>query len=317
MSENYFNSRLSEIEQLIKSGRYCACIRECGSLFETGLRELFQLLIEGAEDAGKRDEILAAERRIAKGNESFKKFGLGQLVGLYSEARIFDKLRTHLKVPMPKVRRISWNDVVTLRNQATHDEMTAADDEGDALQMYFWLKVFLYDSKLAENTGTIRAGTASGLLTGEPCSVCKAPLQKEWKFCPVCGTCIHLICAGCGEKLGPKFRICPFCETRLRGTTPEGVKTEHEYELFFRGAYLDKYVNAHERELLEQKRLELGLSCEEAEAIEDRCIPRHEAEYQRLVEGVYIDGSIDEAERALLNRKIDQLKIDFKNCGPY
>lgn len=314
MSLNHYDRRLVEIEQLIKSVQYCACIRECGSVFETGLRDLVQHLIQESEDAGKRNEILAAERKIAKGGESFKKFGLGQLVGLYAEAKIFDQLRTMLKTPLSKVKRISWNDVVSLRNQATHDELAAGYDEGDALQMYFWLKVFLYETNLAGNAKVLKAKEDVSLLTGESCPACKASLQKEWKFCPECGTCIHLICAGCGEKLGPKFKICPYCETRLRGTTPAGFKAEQEYEAHFRGAYLDKHVNEHEREALEQKRLELGLSTDEAEAIESRCIPRNEAEYHRLVEGVYVDGLVNEAERAFLNLKMEQLKIDSRTA---
>jgi uncharacterized membrane protein YebE (DUF533 family) len=83
-----------------------------------------------------------------------------------------------------------------------------------------------------------------------------------------------------------------------------------QYELLFRGANLDMIITSQEREMLEQTRLELGISAEQAEEIETRSIPKEILEFQRLVEAVYVDDEANAAERALLDRKIQQLKID-------
>jgi RNA polymerase subunit RPABC4/transcription elongation factor Spt4 len=312
MSEVDYNQRLREIEELLHAKRYTACIRECGLIFEAGLRELVQTLVNNLEDAAKRDEIFGAERRIAKANESFRKFGLGQMVGLYTEAKILDKLRSHLEISLQKVRRISWNDVVSLRNAAAHENTGAEIDEGDALQMYYWAKVFLYDTQLMDGPKAQKK-TGPLLSAGEitVCPECKRSLQKEWRFCPTCGTAVQAVCLSCGAALAPTFKICPYCEAPTRGAAVS-AKIVHEYELLFRGAYLDMIITAQERAMLDQKRLELGLSVEQAEEIEKRCVPANILEYHHLVEGVLVDGIINEYERVFLNKKTEQLKIDPK-----
>ena len=305
---NPYDLRLKEIEQIVQAKQSCSCIRECGSVFEMGLRQLLQDIVQNCDDVGRRDEILAAERKVAKGNESFKKFGLGQLLGLYAEAKLFDKLKSHLKMPLSKMRRICWNDILSLRNAATHDEANAAFSADDALQMYFWLRLFLAE------TGLSSQSTSTFSLLGAPadtvCPSCKEALQRSWKFCPMCGTCVRLECAGCGETLAPRFKICPYCETPVRGSTTDSIHARHAYETLFRGAFLDKYVNEHERHLLEQKRLELGLSLEEAGEIERGCVPQNEAAYMQAVEGACLDGVITDLERDYLTRKMGELKID-------
>ena len=48
------------------------------------------------------------------------------------------------------------------------------------------------------------------------CPNCNAPLEKNVKFCPECGTAIiaDKFCSNCGAKLQPGAKFCPECGTK-------------------------------------------------------------------------------------------------------
>ena len=110
----------------------------------------------------------------------------------------------------------------------------------------------------------------------------------------------------------------PAVAARTFGVSHSGVWNrrfvEHpakdEYRFLCRGAYLDGIINVRERRLLDKKRMELGLSTEEAELIERKCAPDNVVEYTRFVEGVLVDGVITEVERAFLEKKARQLHLN-------
>lgn len=309
--KEYYEDRLKEIDRLHNEQKYTACVRECGLLFETALREHLQNLLQQLEAVGERDEILAAERKLAKGGESFKRFSLGQLVGLYREANVFDKLRKHLTSSLSKVRRIIWTEVVELRNIAIHNESAATIDEEDSFQMCLWLKTFLHDTELIGTSTEVKSGNEANAPSGVSyCPECKSRLLNQWKFCPECGTGIYQVCQACFRALSPEFKICPYCETPIRGGAAANPKALHDYEMICRGVYFDQIVNARERVMLDRKRLELGLSVAQAEEIERRCVPRNIALFQELVEGLLLDGEISDTERAFLEKKASALNID-------
>jgi uncharacterized membrane protein YebE (DUF533 family) len=87
-------------------------------------------------------------------------------------------------------------------------------------------------------------------------------------------------------------------------------RAQEEYRVYCEGSYLDGVVNIRERNLLDNKRLELGLTTEQADKIERQCAPENVVEYSRFVEGVLIDGIITEDERAFLQKKIKELNLD-------
>ena len=307
---NYYDTRVREIEALLNTDKHVACVRECGSLIEPALRELLLNLMRDLDNVNAKSELLAAERAFAKGDETVKRFGLGQLVGLYREANVFDKLRKHLTSNVQKVNRINWNAVVSMRNAAAHDEAKAEISQDDAAQMLLWLKTLLYDTELLGNPTIVEpVNQLQHPKVIDSCPECRAVLDKKWKFCPACGTCVYNVCSACNRELSPDFKICPYCETPIRGTTAS-AQALYEYEILCRGAYLDHVVNARERKMLDEGRLKLGLSTEEAEEIERRCAPANILQYTGIVEAACLDGSISVGERHFLDRKIKELKLD-------
>lgn len=277
---------------------------------ESALRELLRNLMRDLDSITDRDEILAAERKLAKSEESINRFGLGQLVGVYREAHVFDKLRKHLTSNIQKVKRINWVDLVNLRNSAAHDEAQVEISVDDAVQVFLWLKILLHDTELAGTPIAVERVGKSQRQTGAiSCPECHATLAGNWKFCHDCGTCMYSICGACDRPLDPTFKICPYCETLVRrsGVTSQAL---HEYEMISKGAYLDHVVSARERKMLEQARLKLGLSSEQAEEIEQRSLPANIRQYVGLAEGACIDGIIGFEEREFLDRKMKELKVD-------
>jgi RNA polymerase subunit RPABC4/transcription elongation factor Spt4 len=45
----------------------------------------------------------------------------------------------------------------------------------------------------------------------ERCSGCAAPLEPEFRCCPVCGDRAHTECRGCGALLRSTWAVCPWC----------------------------------------------------------------------------------------------------------
>ena len=307
-----FRRRFAEVERLHGGDEPWKCVRECGAVFEEALRYLLMELLARVDSASQRDEIHGAEREHAKGDQTFGSFGLGQLLGVYRGARVFDKLNRFTDHDLDKVkRRIVWSEVSDLRNLATHDTGRESLNQDDATQMFTWLKLFLYETGLLECPGSSPTPTTATFIpVSEACPACGNEISNRWHFCPYCGAARSPTCASCLRVLEPEFKICPFCESPVRGHDHADAQAKHHYLLVSRGAYLDQVVNRREREMLERLRLELGLTHEEAEAIERECALPGVVEYQSLLEIVFLDGVIDERERTFLDHKAEALGLD-------
>ena len=310
MTQSNYTKRLQVTEQLWREKNYDSCVRESGQLFESALRHLLTRLISETEDSTKRNEVLQVEGKISGGNRSYKKFTLGELVGLYREAKVFDKLRSHLSLPMLKIKHIHLDDLAVLRNAAVHGSMGEVHAEEDALQMYYWVKLLLYDTNLVINEEPkMEQNITKKKLNKYSCYECKESLEKDWNFCPFCGSAVARTCPSCSGEILPNYKICPFCEFQIRGNAKNATALK-EYELLFRGAYLDSVITAQERISLEEKRLELGLTVALSDEIEEKCIPANLLKYYQTVEGVLVDGVINDLERSLLDKRQKQLGID-------
>ncbi len=307
-----FRRRFAEVERLYRGDEPWKCVRECGAVFEEALRYLLMELLTRVDSASQREEIHGAEREHAKGDQTFGSFGLGQLLGVYRGAKVFDKLNRFTEHDLNKVkRRIVWREVSDLRNLATHDTGRESLDQDDATQMFTWLKLFLHDTGLLHVAGSAQEPTTMDAVSvSAECPACSNEISNRWHFCPFCGAARSPTCASCMRVLEPEFRICPFCESPVRGHDHADAQAKHHFLLVCRGAYLDHVVNRREREMLEQLRLELGLTYEEAEEIERECALPGVLEYQGLLEIVFLDGVIDERERTFLDRKAEALGLD-------
>ena len=310
---NEYEKGLQSAGDLLKRKQWGACIKECGAIFEKALRFLLQDLLDSLKDKEVRATIMEAQRRIGKDKSSLKSFGLAQLVDLYKEKEVFGELQKKLTSNLHKTKKINWNQAVEWHNAPRGARDIASLDEGDAMQMAYWLKVFLYDCELAGGAPTV-VPIPKDARSLEECPYCTEPIKGDWKFCPGCGVALKVTCEACHRVLAPDFRICPYCEASVsrRGIseTDASQRAQEEYRILCVGSYLDGVINIRERNLLDNKRLELGLTAEQADKIERQCAPENVVEYSRFVEGVLIDGIITEDERTFLQKKIKELNLD-------
>lgn len=310
---NEYEKGLQSAGDLLKKKRWGACIKECGTIFEKALRLLLQDLLDSVKDKEVHETIMALQRRIGKDKSSLKSFGLTQLVDLYKEKEVFSELQKKLTSNLHKTKKINWDQVMGWHNASRDAHDIASLDEGDAMQMAYWLKVFLYDCELAGGAPTV-SPIPKEARSLEECPYCKEPIKSDWKFCPGCGVALKVTCEACHRVLAPDFRICPYCETAVsrRGIseTDASQRAQEEYRIYCVGCYLDGVINIRERNLLDSKRLELGLTTDQADKIERQCAPENVVEYSRFVEGVLIDGIITEDERSFLQKKIKELNLD-------
>lgn len=308
---------LDEIERHLQREEFESCVRDCGALFEKALKALYDEALHGVRSIEERQAFVEAERNVTKsGQATFHNFRLGQLIHLFRESHAWKVLRRLKPSNLSKTGRISWDTVVSLRNAVAHLELASQDvvDGEDAEIMYYWVKTLIYDTELA---GAASRGRRRAESTAKAhCPECKADTKPDWRYCPLCGVALATTCAECGEPLRPNWAICPACSAKVRGRLPPKERqARDEYRILCRGAYMDQVVNARERHVLNEKKLELGLSDEQAEAIERECTAQEIIEYQNFLTGVYIDGSVNEVERRFLERKTQDLGIDSRLAG--
>jgi RNA polymerase subunit RPABC4/transcription elongation factor Spt4 len=303
MSKKEYEKLLEQIEKLHGNQSYHACVRECGALFEVVLREVFMSLVQ----ASRAQNIPLPDPLEELASLKQDRQSLAPLTRCMRDDEVQKRFRAHFGLSSPRLRRISWRGVKEIRNVAVHDQGASNIDQEDSLLMKHWIRILLEETRLIG-----RNKRATIPRRARSCATCKAALNLDWSFCPKCGTCVRLTCISCENVLDPKFKICPYCETPVRGANQASAKAIHEYEMLFKGAFLDQVITPDEREMLEKRRLEMGLTADDAEEVHRRCIPQNIREYQRLVEAASSDGSINDAERALLARKADELRINSK-----
>lgn len=293
----------------MSKNEYSSCVLECGMIIEKGLRHRLKELLSELVDSQERQAILEAEMKHRKRNETITKFGLGQLCGVMQEARAWKLLRRQLTSDMRRVRYIPWNQVVEWRNAASHSLPNINIGEMEALQMYIWTKTFLIDCELVGEHNVVKP--IEDTVSAANCPKCKQAVKPHWKYCPLCGIGINLRCPNCKRQVSEKWGRCPWCDGKLeRQALKESDFAKDEFKHLCKGVWLDGIVHRRERELLEKKRIELGLSCDEVQKIEAECAPRKNLVYTQLVEAVLVDKQITPQEKTYLERKAKELGID-------
>ncbi len=315
LTENgYYKRRLNEIEQSLNSGENCRVVREAGVLFEHAMRRLLDELILKIDRASDRDSIFKNEQIISgTGRDStYHDFSLGELIHLFQSGQVLEKCKRYLSISTTRInRRIHWGEISELRNRASHEEsIIAGIDDDDAQTLFSWLKLFLGSCGFLDSTRDVVDASNPKALPPLSCPKCRESIRHEWHFCPMCGTGLRPTCISCLKELDPLWKICPYCETAIAGETSEKAVVQNEYLIFCRGAWLDNVTTLRERNILEAKRLELGLSRAEAEQIEQSCIPSHILEYHHCVQAALSDGVLNQQERTFLQNKAESLNIN-------
>jgi len=105
-----------------------------------------------------------------------------------------------------------WNNQRGLCKNCAPDmgvEMAAAQASRTVEEIWEHSKVAEDDRAMLKDANW-RAGVRA------TCPNCNAPLEKNVKFCPECGTAIiaDKFCSNCGAKLQPGAKFCPECGTK-------------------------------------------------------------------------------------------------------
>lgn len=291
-------------EEAFMLDNYDTCVRLCGRLIERGLKDLYSAQCDWYEKDGLSFNLSESFRENHSGFEKFtvSRSGLGRLCQFYRLSGMWDEVRRRVTSNLHFTDRIPWRDLVRTRNIATHGN--ASIEREHAVEFLHHLKVFLYECELVEDREQIRPE----FIQRTSCHNCNNPLLKTWKFCPTCGTQHIINCKNCGSRMEPNWKICPNCNEQSCADQLT-AETERLYKAYCEAIWADHIVNAEERDLLRRKRLELGLTEENAEEIEQSVINPAIVQFIGLIEAVLIDGVIDKNEKEFLMNRAKKMKV--------
>jgi membrane protease subunit (stomatin/prohibitin family) len=111
-------------------------------------------------------------------------------------------------------RKSCWNDRRGLCKECAPDlgvEMAAAQASRTTEEIWAHSKMAEEDREMLKEKSWREGVRAT-------CPKCNAPLAKNAKFCPECGTKIkaEAFCAECGAKLQPSAKFCPECGAKVK-----------------------------------------------------------------------------------------------------
>ena len=115
-----YSRELQKIEDFVRSEYYRDAARNCGSILEAVLKDIYRKVRANAAPAVSM-KLIEVEGRLSKGRDGFQSFMLGQLVGLFREARVFDHAESTLRVSCRLSRRLPLDELTEIRNRCTHD----------------------------------------------------------------------------------------------------------------------------------------------------------------------------------------------------
>lgn len=52
------------------------------------------------------------------------------------------------------------------------------------------------------------------------CTKCGTKIEKDFNFCPSCGTSSKTVCKHCGQKVMVDWKICPYCKSEIKIDEP-------------------------------------------------------------------------------------------------
>ena len=267
---------------LLAEGHLVDCVIKCGSIFEIGLKEIVHRM---QKDCGYQqlEAFRTEELKIGKGEKQFQQFTLGQVVGVYREAKLFQILRKKLRSPLNKTLTIDLDQLAEWRNIAVHNPESSSIGKLDAQMMLTWTASLLEECCLVDDPEALPC--IEDKAKEEPsgtCASCEAVIMPTWHYCPMCGYSMRQICPYCSRPIeNPAWKVCPFCEEKLVSEcNKDEVMNRHEYKLICRGIWSDHIKNSREAEFLLRKRREAGISFQEARDLEKEEAPSGALEYE-------------------------------------
>ncbi len=120
-------TRLNNVDRLVADGHHKQALQEAGGVLEDLLRELYRQTVAQLTPGTQQDVAERAEK-IGK-NKPVGDFTLGQIVGLFREAQLFEHAERALGRKLVHLPSANFNAFVDLRNRATHKGDEVSDEE--------------------------------------------------------------------------------------------------------------------------------------------------------------------------------------------
>jgi tetratricopeptide (TPR) repeat protein len=127
---------MSEYDKLVKRMRrlmeikdFPSAVKEAGGILEKLLKDLYTELLKEIS-ADKKEKVLKVEKEIGQG-KSIKLLTLGQLIGLFINAKLFSDLSDKFKKTLQYFTAENLNRMNELRNKCTHDDFEPAEHEAN------------------------------------------------------------------------------------------------------------------------------------------------------------------------------------------
>jgi len=131
-------TRVNAVDRLVADGHHKQALQEAGGVLEDLLRELYRRTIAQLTPGTQQDVAERAEK-IGK-NKPVGDFTLGQIVGLFREAQLFEYAERAVGKKLVHLPSANFNAFVDLRNRATHK----GDDVSDEEARYFAAQLRLF-----------------------------------------------------------------------------------------------------------------------------------------------------------------------------
>lgn len=134
------DDKLGFIQKVIDTGDYDVAVKESCTVFEIVFKKIFKQAVSSLSYKD-RENILAVEKMIGKGNKGVEDFGFGELVGLFRESDLMDKWAAHTSKDLGLLRTLNFSSIVSLRNKIVHQGITCS--RGEANLVYEYLRNLL------------------------------------------------------------------------------------------------------------------------------------------------------------------------------
>lgn len=143
-----FDEKLRDAEKMLLEGYTGQSIVAAGRVLEELLQHLYQITLPKLK-AADQQIVTQASDKTAKG-KAINGLTLGQLVGLFREAQLFDKCEAALKRKLPRLHSADYNGLIDLRNRAAHAGAEEPIEEDEARSMVSQIRVFVREAGLLE-----------------------------------------------------------------------------------------------------------------------------------------------------------------------
>ncbi len=143
-----YAEKLRTADKMLLDGYSGQAVVTAGQVLEELLQHLYQTALpklkakDGQTVAQKLDQI-------GKG-KAVTELTLGQLVGLFREAALFDLCEAILNRKLPRLRAADYSNLIELRNRAAHATAGAEVEEDEARLMVSQVRVFAREAGLLE-----------------------------------------------------------------------------------------------------------------------------------------------------------------------